>query len=102
MGSDRYPPAALTSLHDIVAVQVTGPHRIRVTFDDGAVREADLAGHLQGPVFEPLRDPEVFARVEVDADTGTVTWPTGADLDPIVLYEGLPPLEARLVRQPAA
>lgn len=29
---------------------------------------------------------------------GTVVWSTGADLDPIVLYEGLPPLNAVAVR----
>jgi hypothetical protein len=29
-------------------------------------------------------------------------WPTGADLDPIVVYEGLPPLHARVVREAAA
>jgi hypothetical protein len=37
-------------------------------------------------VFEPLRDPDTFAEVKVDPDLGTVCWPTGADLDPLVLY----------------
>ncbi|MDX6632055.1 MAG: hypothetical protein QOG26_60, partial [Solirubrobacterales bacterium] len=60
-------------------------------------RSVDLSGHLDGPVFEPLRDPELFAQVRVDSEAGTVTWPTGADLDPIVLYEGLPPLYATRV-----
>jgi hypothetical protein len=36
--------------------------------------------------------------VRVDPETGTVAWPTGADLDPIMLYEGLPPLNAVPVR----
>jgi len=44
----------------------------------------------------------MFARVEVDREAGTVTWPTGADLDPIVSSEGLPPLNARVVREAAA
>jgi hypothetical protein len=66
------------------------------------VRELDLAGQLDGPVFEPLRDPELFARVRVDTESGAVAWPTGADLDPIVVYEGLPPLHARIVRRAAA
>lgn len=55
-----------------------------------------------GRVFEPLRDPELFAQARVDRESGTVTWPTGADLDPIVVYEGLPPLNARIARRATA
>jgi hypothetical protein len=92
----------MNEIHDIVYVEVTGEQSLRVVFDDGAVRDVSLEGQLDGPVFEPLRDPQTFARVEVDCETGTVTWPTGADLDPIVIYEGLPPLNARVVREAAA
>jgi hypothetical protein len=92
----------MNDIHDIVHVEVTGDHSLRVVFDDGAVRDLSLEGQLDGQVFEPLRDPQMFARVEVDRETGTVTWPTGADLDPIVIYEGLPPLNARVVREAAA
>lgn len=75
----------MSVIHDIVDVEVHPPHGLRVVFDDGEVREVDLANQLDGPVFEPLRDPAEFARVRVDVETGTVTWPTGADLDPIVI-----------------
>ena len=92
----------MNEIHDIVHVEVTGEQSLRVVFDDGAVRDVSLEGQLDGPVFEPLRDPQMFARVKVDGETGTVTWPTGADLDPIVIYEGLPPLNARVVREAAA
>jgi Protein of unknown function (DUF2442) len=74
-------------IHDIVDVQVTGAYSLRVTFDDGAVRDVNLEGQLEGPVFEPLRDPELFAQVTIDRESGTVTWPLGADLDPITIYE---------------
>jgi Protein of unknown function (DUF2442) len=90
-------PNAMSDIHDIVDVEVFGKHRLRLTFDDGAIREVDLEGKLDGPVFEPLRDPALFARAMIDPELGTVTWPTGADLDPIVVYEGLPPLHARVV-----
>jgi hypothetical protein len=91
----------MSEIHDIVDVEVKGEYGLRVTFDDGAVREVSLEGQLDGPVFEPLRDPELFAQVTVDRESGTVTWPTGADLDPIVIYDGLPPLNARTVRRAA-
>ena len=35
-------------------------------------------------MFEPLKDPAFFAQVFVDH--GTVCWPNGLDLDPLVLH----------------
>lgn len=48
------------------------------------VRDVDLADDLWGSMFEPLKDAEYFARVVVDH--GTVMWPNGLDLDPLVLH----------------
>jgi len=71
---------------------VTGAERLggrllRLTFEDGTVGDVDL-GYLvgRGPVFEPLRDPEYFARVTVDGELGTIVWPNGADVAPETLY----------------
>jgi hypothetical protein len=36
---------------------------------------------------QPLRDPAYFARVEVDQEAGTITWPGGLDMAPEPLYE---------------
>jgi hypothetical protein len=61
---------------------------VRLTFTDGIEREVDLAPFLWGPVFEPLRrDRELFRKVRVDPQLGTIVWPNDADLDPDVLYE---------------
>ena len=61
--------------------------RLFLRFDDGAEGEVDIAAMVpfQG-VFEPLRDPVYFAQVRVDPELGTIVWPNGADLDPLVLY----------------
>jgi hypothetical protein len=74
-------------LKDVVAVEVVGPHRLRLTFEDGLSGEVDVAGLVafEG-VFSPLADPERFREVRVSADAGTIVWPNGADLDPDVLY----------------
>ena len=72
-----------------VAVEVLPPYAIRVTFDDGVVRDVDLADDLWGPMFEPLKDPAYFARVKVE--DGDVVWPNGLDLDPLVLHGDFPP-----------
>jgi len=57
----------------------------------GTSREVDLAGALPGPIFEPLADPAFFAQVHVDHELGTVVWPNGADLDPLVLHGDFEP-----------
>ena len=74
-------------LHDVVSVEVSGKFRLRLTFDDGTTGEVDFAGREWRGVFEPLRDPEYFARVTVDPELGTIAWPDGADMAPEPLYD---------------
>ncbi len=74
-------------LRDIVSARVVGPYGLFLRFDDGVEGEVDLAREISfAGVFEPLKDPEYFRQVRVDSDAGTVVWPNGADLDPVVLY----------------
>jgi hypothetical protein len=42
---------------------------------------------LTGLVFQPLHDPEFFAKVSIDPISQTVVWPNGADFAPEALYE---------------
>jgi hypothetical protein len=74
-------------LKDVAAAQALEGHRLWLCFDDGVEGEIDVAElvELTG-VFEPLRDPGYFRQMFVDRETGTVAWPNGADLDPVVLY----------------
>jgi hypothetical protein len=71
----------------LTRVEICGPHSLRVAFDDGVRLQVDLRDELHGEVFEPLRDPEVFARAYLNPETGTVEWPNGADLAPTFLRE---------------
>ncbi len=73
-------------LVDITGVEVVGEYRLRLTFEDGTVGDVDFAGREWGGVFEPLRDPTHFARVVVDPEAGTITWPGGLDMAPEPLY----------------
>jgi hypothetical protein len=84
----------MTTIPSVVSVKQTGPFRLHLRFDDGAEGEVDIqsAVAFEG-VFQPLADPAFFAQVRVDEDAGTVVWPNGADLDPLVLHSrvtGLP------------
>jgi hypothetical protein len=71
---------------DITAVSVVRHGVLRLTFADGLIGEVDVLDHIYGPVFEDARTPLGFARVKVDAESGTVVWPNGADLAPDTLY----------------
>ena len=71
----------------VTSVRHLGGYRLAIAFTDGTEREVDLAGELDGEVFEPLRDPATFAHAYVDPETETVTWPNGADFAPEFLRE---------------
>jgi hypothetical protein len=70
----------------IATVEPLDGYSLRLGFGDGSSREVDLEPELWGRVFEPLRDPQVFRNVTVDAELGTIVWPNGADIDPVVLH----------------
>jgi len=72
---------------DITEAAVVRHGVLRLTFADGLTGELEVLDRMRGPVFEQARTPEGFTQVKVDGETGTVTWPGGADLAPDVLYE---------------
>jgi hypothetical protein len=57
-------------------------------FHDGKVGTIELINELWGPMFEPLKDPDLFLQAKVDPELETVIWPNGADLAPEFLYQG--------------
>jgi len=71
---------------DIVEAKHVAEYRIWLRFEDGSNGEVDLASELDGPIFEPLRDPSYFRRFSVNPDLGTIAWPNGADFAPEFLY----------------
>ncbi len=72
----------------LVHVRALGGYRLNVRFDDGTAGEIDLTDRLFGPVFEPLKDEEMFQQVFVD-EFGAIAWPCGADLAPDGVYRRL-------------
>lgn len=73
-------------LVDVTGVEVVGEYRLQLTFADGTVGDVDFTGREWCGVFEPLRDEAHFARVAVDPESGTITWPEGLDMAPEPLY----------------
>ena len=72
---------------DITEAVVVRHGVLRLAFADGLTGEVDVLDRMRGPVFEAARTTAGFAKVGVDGETGTVTWPGGADLAPDTLYE---------------
>jgi hypothetical protein len=73
----------------VIAVRYLGGYKLEITFSDGEKGIVDwserLAKAKRGGIFEPLKDPNYFAQVELWE--GTIRWPNGADVCPDVLYE---------------
>lgn len=64
-----------------------GEYKLNIRFDNGEVKIVDLRPHLDGPIFEPLKEPAFFKSFHVSRDIDTVVWPNNADFAPDFLYE---------------
>ena len=75
----------MSVLPEVVRATHAGGFNIRLRFSDGLEATVDFADWIEGPVFEPLKDPDYFAHFVIDG--GTVAWPNGADIAPETLHE---------------
>lgn len=75
-------------MHDFLEItkaEYIDGYRLRLFFNNGEVRIADLESLLIGEVFVPLRNIETFKNFTVKF--ATVTWENEADFAPEYLYE---------------
>lgn len=70
---------------EVVSAEYVGGYCLRLRFNNGEVRTADLSSSLNGKVFEPLKDKEFFKHFSIPFNT--VEWANGADFAPEYLYE---------------
>lgn len=73
----------------LVECRYVAGHTVWLRFSDGAEGEVDLSRELYGPVFEPLRNVELFRQVNVHPELKTLVWPSGADFAPEFLRASL-------------
>jgi hypothetical protein len=64
-----------------------GGYKLKIRFDNGEIKAVDLEPHLDGPIFEPLKDQGFFKAFYVNRDIDTVVWPNNADFSPDFLYD---------------
>lgn len=71
---------------DVLRLKALDGYRLWLRFSDGSEGVRDFADVIAagGPMVEPLRAQEYFARAFVEM--GAPTWPNGFDADPINLY----------------
>jgi hypothetical protein len=81
-------------LYEITRAEARPGYRLWLRFHDGVEGEVSLA-HLVGRgVFKAWQDEAEFAKVRIDPDSGTVSWPGGIDLAPDALYRRITEAEA--------
>lgn len=82
-------------MHFVRDVKYLSEYKLRLKFEDDSVRQVDLANHLDGEVFAPIRDPSKFKTVRLHNELDTIVWENGADMSPDFLYEiGVPVAES--------
>jgi hypothetical protein len=70
---------------DVIDVTPEPDWTLQVRFADGLAGRVRFSPEFFTGVFEPVRDPAVFAQVFVDR--GAVAWPGDLDLAPDAMYE---------------
>jgi len=82
-------------MHFVKGVKYLSEYKLLLTFEDGNRREVDLESHLNGGVFEPLKEISNFKSVHLNPELDTIVWNNGADMSPDFLYEiGVPVAES--------
>jgi hypothetical protein len=68
----------------IKGVEYKSRHKFVLTFENGEVKECNLAPYLHYPLFELLNDESFCSKARVF--NGTVVWDDVTDFDPDTLY----------------
>ncbi len=69
----------------VISVECEGNCTLSVAFDNGENGLLDMKLYLNFGIFNKLQDPSIFETVHISFDT--ITWESGADLDPEFVYE---------------
>ena len=69
-------------------VNVLPDYRLSITCNDGTNGIVDMAALVNSPdagIYAALKDAQLFQKVSIEL--GALTWPNGADLDPLWAHE---------------
>lgn len=81
----------------VTDVEYMGGYSLLCQFSDGKRKYVDLEPLLKFPMFEELKDKELFTQFGLD---GTIFWVNGADIAPEFLYENGSDFPAMMASEP--
>ena len=74
-------------MHWITDVSYLDGYKLKLIFENNECKLVDLQKHLDGKIFEPLKNISYFKSVTLNKDIDTIVWPNNADFSPDFLYE---------------
>lgn len=74
-------------MHWITDVSYLEGYKLKLKFENNERKLVDLQKHLDGKIFEPLKNISYFKSVTLNKDIDTIVWPNNADFSPDFLYE---------------
>jgi len=74
-------------MHLVKEVNYLSEYKLSLTFENGKVKLVDLKPHLDGEIFEALKNVNYFKKVRLNSELDTIVWENGADISPDFLYE---------------
>ena len=74
-------------MHFVREVEYLSDYKLLLTFENGQSKFVDLGNHLEGEIFEPLKNINYFKTLYLDPELDTIAWDNGADISPDFLYE---------------
>ena len=64
----------------VIDVDFIKDFQLSLTFNNGETKTVNLENHLEGEIFEPLRDKSLFTQYALTSIT--IEWVNGADFAP--------------------
>jgi hypothetical protein len=77
----------MPDIYRVEWVRIVGPYTLHMRFDDETEQTIDFRPILEGELYGPLRDSDLFDQVRIDEEVHTLVWPNGADFDPATLHD---------------
>ena len=77
----------MPDIYRVESVRIVGPYTLHMRFDDETEQTIDFRPILEGELYGPLRDSDLFDQVRIDEEGHTLVWPNGADFDPATLHD---------------
>ncbi len=70
---------------EVRSAEYLNDYKVNLEFNNGISKTVDLENELEGEVFQPLKDKNLFKNFSIKFNT--IEWENGVDFAPEYLYE---------------